>query len=48
MSQSITHNDVNKEFFLTLLTGSMALRFTATGVLFAARRIRILPMNHHA
>jgi hypothetical protein len=28
-----------------LLSGSRALRFTATGVPLAARRIRILPMN---
>jgi hypothetical protein len=32
----------------TLLTGSTALRFTATGGPPAARRIRILPMNQDA
>jgi hypothetical protein len=30
------------------LTGSTALPFTATGAPLAARRIRILPMNHYA
>jgi hypothetical protein len=32
----------------TLLTGSMALRFTAAGALFDARLIRILLMNQNA
>jgi hypothetical protein len=31
----------------TLLAGSTALRFTATGAPLAARRIRILPTNQH-
>jgi hypothetical protein len=38
----------NTGMILTFLTGSMALRFTATGAPRAARRIRILPMNQHA
>lgn len=31
-----------------MLTGTTALRFTATGEPLAARRIRILPTNQHA
>jgi hypothetical protein len=34
-----------REFFFNFVGWFMALRFTATGALFAARRIQILPMN---
>jgi hypothetical protein len=47
MSRPITHNGFCR-VILILLTAPMALRFTATGALLAARRIRILPMNQHA
>jgi hypothetical protein len=34
--------------FFNSVDGFAALRFTSTGALLAARRIRILPMNQHA
>jgi hypothetical protein len=42
----LRHSNTGRIF--TLLTGSTALRFTATDEPLAARRIQILPMNQYA
>jgi hypothetical protein len=44
--RSLSTHQVYREDF-TLLTGSKALRFTATGAPPAAKRIEILLMNQH-
>jgi hypothetical protein len=46
-SAPLTQSENTRRIF-TLLTGFMALRFTATGAPLAVRRIRILQMNQHA